>query len=295
MTAPNKDSLLYLPIMSNSVVKVHPMVLFGIMDHFSRRTELSQRVVGALLGTVSMEGVVEVKNYFPIPHTDKPDQIDLDVEHFQTMLNLCRQVNSREGIVGWFGTGKEVDVNDFHLNDFFSQQTSNPIFVIVDANLQGSTAINVRAYVAKPQLLDAQIMWGLCFARVPCELKTFEAERITLDFITKSIIQGPRRVAAQAGLMSDVQAVRNSIKSLITLLDEAVEVVESVQSGSRPADPAVGRGISDAIGSVPSMSEKDFRSMFDDAVEDVLMVSYLASLVKAQIALSQKLNTTHAQ
>lgn len=35
------------------VVRVHPIVLFSVLDHYNRRPEHAQRVVGTLLGTVA--------------------------------------------------------------------------------------------------------------------------------------------------------------------------------------------------------------------------------------------------
>jgi hypothetical protein len=49
---------------------IHPMVVFNILDHHIRRPE-ADRVIGALLGTISEEtGVVEIRNCFPVPHSE---------------------------------------------------------------------------------------------------------------------------------------------------------------------------------------------------------------------------------
>jgi translation initiation factor 3 subunit F len=50
-------------------VKVHPVVIFNILDHFIRRTEGQDRVIGTLLG-VNVEGTIEIRNCFPVPHTE---------------------------------------------------------------------------------------------------------------------------------------------------------------------------------------------------------------------------------
>ena len=50
--------------------KVHPVVIFSILDHFIRRNnENESRVVGTLLGSY-IDGIVEVKNCFPVPHKE---------------------------------------------------------------------------------------------------------------------------------------------------------------------------------------------------------------------------------
>ena len=55
--------------------KVHPVVLFNILDHYTRRNEGQDRVIGTLLGSVNSDGSVEVKNSFPVPHTESSEQV----------------------------------------------------------------------------------------------------------------------------------------------------------------------------------------------------------------------------
>ncbi len=54
--------------------KVHPVVLFSICDAFIRRNEKQERVIGTLLGNV-VDGVVEVKNCYVVPHNESQDQV----------------------------------------------------------------------------------------------------------------------------------------------------------------------------------------------------------------------------
>jgi hypothetical protein len=54
--------------------QVLPMVYFGILDHFSRRSIRDARVIGTLLGT-EVDGVTEITNYFPVPHVESVDQV----------------------------------------------------------------------------------------------------------------------------------------------------------------------------------------------------------------------------
>ena len=55
-------------------VKVHPVVLFSIIDHYARRNEGQERVIGTLLGTVR-DGEVEIRNCFPVPHNETEEQV----------------------------------------------------------------------------------------------------------------------------------------------------------------------------------------------------------------------------
>lgn len=51
----------------NLTLRVHPVVLFQIVDAYERRNADSQRVIGTLLGSVD-KGIVEASNCFCVPH-----------------------------------------------------------------------------------------------------------------------------------------------------------------------------------------------------------------------------------
>ena len=50
--------------------RLHPVVVFSILDHYVMRNEGQTRVFGTLLG-INNDGVVEVRNCFPVPHIEK--------------------------------------------------------------------------------------------------------------------------------------------------------------------------------------------------------------------------------
>ena len=51
------------------------MVHFGILDHYSRRSEVQQRVICTLLGVHNGDGSVNITNCFPVPHNESDTQV----------------------------------------------------------------------------------------------------------------------------------------------------------------------------------------------------------------------------
>jgi pyrroloquinoline quinone biosynthesis protein B len=51
-------------------VKIHPTVIFSIVDSYERRNEKMTRVVGTLLGS-NIQGNIEVTDSFVVPHRDE--------------------------------------------------------------------------------------------------------------------------------------------------------------------------------------------------------------------------------
>jgi translation initiation factor 3 subunit F len=58
---------------ASSVVNVHPLVLFTILDHHIRREAGQDRVIGALLGT-NTGGTVEITDAFGVYHTKRGEE-----------------------------------------------------------------------------------------------------------------------------------------------------------------------------------------------------------------------------
>lgn len=56
-------------------VKVYPLVIFNICDCYVRRPDQAERVIGTLLGSVSPDGTVEVRNSYAVPHNEFSDQV----------------------------------------------------------------------------------------------------------------------------------------------------------------------------------------------------------------------------
>ena len=77
---------------------VHPAVLFSIVDHYSRREEEQNRVIGTLLGTIADDGEVTVCSCFPVPHTETEEQVAVNTDFHATMLQLHQRVFPKQQV-----------------------------------------------------------------------------------------------------------------------------------------------------------------------------------------------------
>lgn len=82
-------------------VTIHPVALFSILDHYLRRTDAQDRVIGTLLGTRT-DSEVEVRSSFAVLHSETSEQVAVDMEYHRTMYELHHKVNPKEVIVGWW-------------------------------------------------------------------------------------------------------------------------------------------------------------------------------------------------
>jgi len=284
--------------------QLHPVVMFQVLDHHTRRNAEEGRVVGALLGSVASDGTVSVKNAFPMNHDDVTHNAQAqEFNHFfNTMQELHNKVNTREQVVGWYTTVKSADAgkdevgeDDVALHAFFEEKIGDKMSCLllrVDGNIQNNPQMGISAFASSPMALrqdkeSAQQVLGMCFTRVTCNIRSYEAERIGVDFITQnSIGEGGGEV-----LGSDLEKLEMSVVKLTAMLDKTIEYCDHVEAGKLKPDTKVGRELLEAVASVPDVSPAEFEASLNKGLHDLLMVHYLGSLTQSQICFWQRMQT----
>lgn len=66
--------------------KIHPVVVWSILDHFMRRSAGQERVIGALLG-INFDGLIEIRSCFGVPHNEKEEVRFFVFRHISTVLS----------------------------------------------------------------------------------------------------------------------------------------------------------------------------------------------------------------
>ena len=82
---------------TGSSAKLHPTVLFNICDSYIRRNDQTERVIGTLLGSVSSDGVVDIRNSYAVPHNESSEQVLSIAKDLSFLINFC----SNYGILVW--------------------------------------------------------------------------------------------------------------------------------------------------------------------------------------------------
>lgn len=268
-------------------VKVHPVVIFNILDQYVRRGEKQDRVIGTLLGAY-YDGTIEIKNCFPVPHTES-DQVAVDMEFHRNMYELHQKTAPKEVIVGWYATGLDINENSVMIHEFYGKETNIPTVahLLVDTTFSQDTTMGLRAYIGTAVTFgDKQL--GSYFQPIPLEIRSLDIDRVGLDLIS-------RTRDASSGVSefySDLQNLEGSMTTLSNLLDSVSEYVENVANGKIPADPAIGRFLSKAMSALPTFDAETIDKIFNNSIQDLLMVVYLGNLTRTQIALAEKLQKT---
>nr|QBH74194.1 eukaryotic translation initiation factor 3 subunit F [Brunneria borealis] len=264
-----------------TTVKVHPVVLFQIVDAYERRNADAHRVIGTLLGSVE-KGVVEVTNCFCVPHKEYEDQVEAELNYAMDLYDLNRRVNTQETIVGWWATGNEVTSHSSVIHEYYARECNNPIHLTLDTTLQGNH-MGIRAYVNVPIGVPGGKS-GCMFTPVNVEITCYEPEVVGVQLCQKTASSGKT-----VEPMLDLAQVAEASHKLTALLDNVLAYVEDVLANRTQPDNAVGRALLDMVNSVPKMTPEEFENMFNSNVKDLLMVITLSQLVKTQLQLNEKL------
>ncbi|KAG9218809.1 hypothetical protein CCMSSC00406_0001077 [Pleurotus cornucopiae] len=267
-----------------SLVTIHPVVLFSILDHYLRRTDSQDRVIGTLLGTRSESDVIEVKSSFAVLHSETSEQVAVDMDYHKAMYELHHKVNPREVIVGWYSTGSNLNTFSALIQNFYSQEIAPypAIHVTLNTGVDTNEKAGVTAYVSSPVGVFPKPE-NCVFTPVPTELKFHDAERSGLDLLTETAAS-PSSTSVQP--TTDFEILEKSIGSVSAMLDRVLSYVRAVIAGEIKGDAAVGKYLMDMLGASTEDLEK---GGFNASLQDTLMFSYLANLVRSQAEVSSRL------
>ncbi|KAH8552735.1 maintenance of mitochondrial structure and function-domain-containing protein [Umbelopsis sp. PMI_123] len=270
---------------------INPVVLFSILDHYLRRNEGQERVIGTLLGVRSDDGTeVEIRNCFNVPHQENDSEVAVDMEHHRAMFELHQRVNPKEVIVGWYATGSQLNSYSALIQDFYSSEVApfQAVHLTMDTDLavKGTQSMGLQTHISAPVGVSAKS--GNCmFLPVPCEVRYFDAERSGLEILATAKNSDERT----ASLLSDMDHLEIAITKVQEMLERVSQYVQQVLNGKEPANNAIGRYIMDSVSVVPKVDATSFEKMFNSHLQDLLMVVYLANMTRTQLSVAERLNT----
>jgi len=277
-----------MPTIPTSVV-VHPLVLLSTVDHYNRvAKDTKKRVVGVLLGE-NFKGKIEVTNSFGVPFEEE-DGADgkiiwfLDHNFLENMFNMYKKVNAKEHVIGWYSTGPKIRPNDLEINELFRQYTPNPAYVIIDVRPK-DLGLPTEAYIALEEVNEKDGKKPeMTFQHVPSEIGALEAEEVGVEHLLRDI-----KDTSISTLASQVSNKLNAMKGLHSHLQEMYEYLENVCLGRLPVNHEIMDKFQDIYNLLPNLNPQLTKS-FAVKTNDMMLVIYLSSLVRAIIALHNLIN-----
>ena len=258
---------------------------------------------------------MEITNCFAVPHAERGDEVAIGKDFNRQMLALHLRANKRETVIGWYATALP-DENDPAnaaaskciadttplIHEFYAGECEDdPIHLVVDTSLVND-AIALRAYKSTPVLVKGEPLANL-FHEIRLCVKSSESERICVDRMIRATTnpKGKEEEASSSSLSGDnthqdeAHALEISMTRLLAMLETCSTYVDDVVANSSYNEPGVedvGREILDTLNVVPRIRPEVFDKMFNDSLQDLLMVTYLSEITKTQLVIAEKLNAT---
>lgn len=258
---------------------------------------LYQKIIGLIFMCVpSKIQQVEITNAFAVPHAERGDEVAIGKDFNRQMLALHLRANPRETIVGWYATalpdeatGESKCIADTSslIHEFYAGECDDdPLHLVVDTSL-ASDDMALRAYRSIPVTVKGEPLANI-FHEIRLAVKSSESERICID----RMIGAASTTEGASTNQDESLALKVSMEKLLAMLETCSEYVDKVVGGTIPPDDEVGRDISETLNSVPRIRPEVFDKMFNDSLQDLLMVTYLSNITKTQLTIAEKLNET---
>lgn len=279
-------------------VSVHPLVVLTVLDAYMRRSNGLTRVIGTLLGTKTAN-LIEVTSCYVVPHQETSEgEIAFDEEYNTKMLGLKKVMSSSEEVVGWFATtaenGQMVDYLTCFIHDYYGQMCgASTIHLVVDTACTDQK-VAVTAYTGTALALGDSTLASE-FQAIPVAITATATEKVACDVMIKAVTSSSSSSSAEtkegAGStnLDDLDSLESSIVRLLEILETNCEYVDSVLAGKTPKDDTVGKEIFKALAAVPRMDPDVFGKMFNNRLQDMLMVVYLSNLTRTQLSIADKI------
>jgi translation initiation factor 3 subunit F len=164
---------------------------------------------------------------------------------------------------------------------------AEPIHLVVDTRLLHNQ-LHISAYKSTPLFLNNQAA-GNVFHELPVTVTCSEPELICLqEMIFKDTTNSSMKDA------ETTEVLQQSMERLHALLTDTLTFVDQIVDNPQNTEhlAELGKQITDTLAVVPTVRAQVFDQLFHDALQDLLMVSYLSQVTKTQLTIAEKLNAT---
>lgn len=275
-------------------VIIKPSALFSILDHSTRRPVDQHRVIGTLLGTRSDsdETLVTIHSAFAVGHTETTDQVEVDMECQKSMLSLHLRANPKEILVGWYATSSELNTFSALIQNHYSSPNEGTFpfpAVHLTVSSEPGKDIDINTYISSPVgTTDERAADSAAFIPVPHTIQYSDSDRAGIDAVSGAKDLDNRSTTT---ILSDIENLEKSIEDTLGMLDRVGRYVDAVIEEEAEPSTALGQYLLNALALAPKVDPAEIEKDFNNHIQDVLTVSYLANTIRTQMDLSNRLAT----
>ena len=269
-------------------VKVHPIALLSIVDHFERTVGNKQkrRAVGVLLGE-NNHGVYEVTNSYAVPFdedADKPGVFFVDHSYHEAMFAMFRKINIKEKVLGWYATGSTFREHDLELNEIWARYAPFPVLLVLDVRATREFELPTKAFYSVRGVNEKGLVVRT-FKNIACSVDAYEAEEVGVEHLVREI-----KDLNMDSLQSKLGAKVGSLLALEKKVETIRGYLTDVLEGRRRQDPQIVRALHQIMSRLPKLLSEELKQVMSTRMNDNYLSIYVSSLVKGVINIHYLLN-----
>eukprot|EP00128_Syssomonas_multiformis_P010089 Colp12_sorted_trinity150504_noHs@8104 len=187
--------------------------------------------------------------------------------------------------MGWYSTGSEPTSFELAIHKQITNFNESPLYMQLNPVVGVAKELPISIFES---LIDIeQDQARTLFVPVPYTIETGEAERIAVDHVSR---------AYDAGNSTDSQAVshlasqHNAVNMLSTRVKVLLDYLVAVKKGELPGNHKLLRDIAGLCNRLPVMSTPAFKEEYMSEYNDVLLMTYLATITKGSNAINELVN-----
>lgn len=224
-------------------------------------------------------------------HTETTDQVEVDMEYQKAMLSLHLRANPKEILVGWYATSSELNTFSALIQNHYSSQGEGTYpypAVHLTVSSDPGKDIEVRAYVSSAVgVTPERAADSAAFIPVPYVVNYTESDQAGLD----AVVAARDAENRTASVLTDIENLERSLEETLGMLDRVAKYVENVIEEEVEPSTALGQFLLNTLALAPKVDPVDVERDFNNHIQDVLTVSYLANTIRTQMDLSNRLAT----
>lgn len=316
LVRPTVASLAALQASGPCKIKVHNVALFQILEIVAKQVHPDhKRVIGTMLGYRSEDGSeYEIRDAFMVPCTETGESLAIDDQAHKTFYKLYKKAHPKEYVLGWFGSGKNIDTTTGLIHDFYSKGADsaapypalhlNVDFVDDSGNVTAPViSTYMGAAVGRP--ITGKAGWKATASNLSYIFTPILHEIVTSSVTEKLALNGlcddeQRAGGAQisglghnqsfgASAAGELSYLSSQLSAVSDTVSQLLQYIESPSAADKDVDML--RLLSNTLLTKPhfltAVSELKLHFMAHN--QDVIMIEYLTKVVKEQIELSARL------
>lgn len=213
------------------------------------------------------------------------------MEYQKAMLALHLRANPKEVLVGWYATSSELNTFSALIQNHYSSQGEGTYpypAVHVTVSSQPGQDVEVRTYISSPVGVSPErAADSAAFIPVPYAVNSTEADNAGVE----AIANGKDSDTRTTTILTDIENLERSLEDTLGMLDRVAKYVENVIEEEAEPSTALGQFLLNTLALAPKVDPTDIEKDFNNHIQDVLTVSYLANTIRTQMDLSNRLAT----